>query len=144
MEVNWVQIASAVGFGALIAKIIDIVWLQRAIHKAEKKKWLREQRLRVYAKLAEEVLSMGKSMNSREDAFSGYALAAEAVLLADNEKLANDIEHFFTMLSNIFEEGAKADNDPTKKPDDHLEGAYMVVVEESRRLIKELRRSLHE
>ncbi len=87
---------------------------------------------------------MGKSMDTREDAFSGYALVAEAILLVDSEKLANDLEHFFTMLSNVFSEAKKADDDPTKKPEDHLEGAYNVVVAESRRLVKELRRSLHD
>ena len=141
---DWIQIISAVGIGALLTKVLDIVWLQRALRESEKQKWLREQRLRVYSELAAEILSMGKSMESREDAFSGYALAAEAVLLVDDHNLANDIEHFFTMLANIFEEGRKADNDPTKKSEEELEGAYQVVIRESRRLVKELRVSLHE
>lgn len=87
---------------------------------------------------------MGKNMNVREDAFSGYALAAEAMLLANDEKLANDIECFFTKLSNLFSEAIKVDSDPSKKQDEHLEGAYQTVLEESRRLVKGLRRSLHE
>lgn len=141
---DWIQILSAGGIGALLTKILDIVWLQRAVRESEKRKWLREQRLRVYSELAAEILSMGKSLESREDAFSGYALAAEAVLLVHDEKLANDIEHFFTMLSNIFKEGCKADDDSSKKSEKNLEGAYKVVVAESRRLVKELRASLHE
>ncbi|HBS80452.1 hypothetical protein [Alloalcanivorax sp.] len=141
---DWVQIVSAVGVGALLTKLLDIVWLQRSIRESEKRKWLREQRLRVYSTLAAEVLSMGKSMESREDVFVGYSLAAEAMLLAGDEKLANDIEHFFTMLANIFGEGRKADNDPARRSEEDLEGAYQVVVRESRRLVKELRASLHE
>lgn len=141
---NWIQIISAVGIGALLTKVLDIVWLQRAVRESEKRKWLREERLRVYSRLAEEILSMGKSMNAREDTFLGYTLAAEAILLVDDDKLARDIEHFFTMLANIFSEGIKADDDPTKRSDEHLEGAYKVVIEESRRLVKELRKSLHE
>ena len=140
---DWLQIISAVGIGALMTKVLDIVWLQRSIRETEKKKWLRDQRLRVYSKLSEEMFSMGKSFNTREDAFAGYALAAEAILLSDDDKLAADIEHFFTMLSNIYAEGSKADGDPTKKTEDHLEGAYNIVVTESRRLVKELRKSLH-
>lgn len=140
---DWFQIISAVGIGALLTKLLDIIWLQRAIRETEKRKWLCDQRLRVYSKLAEEMLSLGKSFNTREDAFVGYALAAEAILLSDDDKLSADIEHFFTMLSNLFVEGAKADNDPTKKPEDHLEVAYNMIVAESRRLVKELRRSLH-
>lgn len=141
---DWLQIISAVGIGALLTKVLDIVWLQRAVRESEKRKWLREQRLRVYSGLAVEILSMGKSMEEREDAFSGYALAAETVLLVDDERLANDIEHFFTMLANIFSEGSKADDDPAKRSEENLEGAYRVVIEESRRLVKELRKSLHE
>ena len=141
---DWLQLISAVGIGALLTKVLDIVWLQRTMREAEQKKWFREQRLRVYAKLAEEILSLGKNMGTREDAFSGYALAAEAILLAPDDKLANEIEHFFTMLANIFSEGSKADDDPTRRSEEHLEGAYQVVVEESRRLVNALRRSLHE
>ncbi len=141
---DWVQIISAVGIGALLTKVLDIVWLQSAIRESEKRKWLREQRLRVYSKVSEEILSMGNNMNTREDAFASYALAAEAMLLVENEKLANDIECFFTKLSNLFSEVTKADSDPTKKSDEHLEGAYQAVLKESRRLVKELRKSLHE
>jgi len=141
---DWIQIISAVGIGALLTKVLDIVWLQRAVRESEKRKWLREQRLRVYSKLAEEMLSMGTSMKARENAFSGYALAAETILLVDDEKLAKDIEHFFTMLANLFSESKKEDDNPTRKSEEHLKGAYKAVVEESRRLVKELRKSLHE
>ena len=141
---DWLQVISAVGIGALLTKVLDIVWLQRSIRESEKRKWLREQRLKVYSALAAEILSMGRSMESRRDAFSGYSLAAEAMLLVDDEKLANDIEGFFTMLANIFREGRKSDSDPTRRSEQDLEGAYQVVVRESRRLVKELRASLHE
>lgn len=124
--------------------MLDIVWLQRTMREAEKRKWFREQRLRVYTKLAEEILSLGKNFGTREDAFSGYALASEAILLAPDDKLANEIECFFTMLANLFSESCKEVNDSTKRSEEHLNGAYEVVVAESRRLVKELRRSLHE
>ncbi len=144
VNMDWLQLISAVGIGALLTKLLDIVWLQRTIREADKKKWLREQRLRVYSKLAEEILSMGKSMESRLDAFSGYGFASEAILLVDDDKLAIEIEHFFTMLANIYSEGSKTDDDPIRKDEEHLEGAYEIVVKESRRLVKELRKSLHE
>ena len=86
---------------------------------------------------------MGKSKNVRKDAFSGYALASEAMLLVDNEKLANDIEFFFTGIANLFSEAKKSNTDPTKKSEQELEGAYLALTDESRRLIKELRKSLH-
>lgn len=147
-KMDWALIsvvgAMAGAIGVVLTKVLDIVWLQRILRGTENRKWFREQRLRVYTKLAEDLLSMGTNMDARENAFSGYALAAEAMLLVPEDKLANEIEHFFTMLSNIFSEGRKADDDPTKRSEEHLEGAYQIVLKESRRLVKELRRSLHE
>ena len=140
---DWLQLISAIGIGALLTKILDIVWLQRSLQASEKKRWLREQRLRVYSKLAEEILSLGKNKGVRTDVFLGYSLAAEATLLVDNEKLAYDIEAFFTKLSNLFSEASKAHDDPSKKDDDELEGAYQLVYQESRRLVIELRKSIH-
>jgi hypothetical protein len=140
---DWLQVISAVGIGALLTKILDIVWLQRAVRESDKKKWIREQRLRVYSKLAEEILSLGRSKGTRENAFSAYALVAEAVLLVEDAELANDLENFFTFLTNLYSEGLKTDDDPTKKPDDELEEVYETLVLESRRLVKELRICLH-
>lgn len=141
---DWAQLIGAGAIGVVLTKVLDIVWLQRTMREAENRKWLRGQRLRVYTKLSEELLSMGKNMGAREDAFSGYALAAEAMLLVLDDNLANEIEQFFTMLANMFSEARKTDVDPTKQPEDHLEGAYQICLKESRRLVKELRRSLHE
>ena len=143
MTIDWLQLISAIGIGALLTKVLDIIWLQRSLQTSEKRRWLREQRLRVYSRLSEEILSLGTIKGVRSDAFLGYSLAAEAILLVDNEKLAHDLESFFTKLSNLFSEASKLDTDPSKKNDDELEGAYQQVYQESRRLIFELRKSIH-
>ena len=140
---DWLQIASAFGVGALVVKVLDIVWLQKAMRDSERAKWLREKRLAAYSDLTKEILSLGQCSNVRENAFDGYALASEAILLVENEKLAFEIEHFFTMVSNLYKEAIRDDKDPSKKSEGHLEGAYELVVKESRRLVKELRKSLH-
>ena len=140
---NWIELVSAIGLGALATKVLDIMWLQKALSNSEKRKWLRVERLRVYTKLTEDILSLGKNMKSR-DSFSGYALASEAMLLVENEDLAKDIENYFTMLGNLFTESRKHDKDPSKKSDIELEDAYKIIFTESRRLVLELRKSLHE
>jgi len=89
------------------------------------------------------LLSLGKNSDLRNDAFEGYALATEAILLTENDILADEIELFFTHLSNLFAEAAKPENDPGRRPEKELEGAYQVVYKESRRLVKKLRASLH-
>ena len=139
---TWYQILSIFGLGALTIKILDILWLQRVLQRAEKKKWLREQRLRAYSNIAKEILSMGKATGTREDAFIGYALAAEAMLLTDNPKLSKQIELHFTKVSNLYKESIKSPDDPNRKHE--LEGAYNIIITESRELIEALRQSINE
>jgi len=86
---------------------------------------------------------LGQCRESRENAFNGYALASEAILLVENEELAFRIEKFFTMITNLYMEALKEENDPSKKTENHLEGAYEIVVKESKNLVLELRKSLH-
>lgn len=117
--------------------------MQGVVQKAEKQKWLREKRLEAYTKLSSEILSLGREHKTREDPFKGYALCAEAILLADNDKLANKIEHHFTMISNLYSETIREPQDPLKKPESELEGAYELVIKNSRSLVEELRRSLN-
>lgn len=139
---EWYQFISAAGLGAIGIKLIDILWLQRVLQQAEKKKWIREQRLRVYSNVAKEALSLGKASNTREDPFAGYALAAEAMLLTDDLELSRQIELFFTKVSNLYAEGLKQPDDPTCKPEHELEGAYNLVRKESRELVEALRKSI--
>ena len=106
-------------------------------------KWLREKRLEAYTELTKEILSLGQCRGSRENAFDGYALAAEAFLLVENEELALRIEKFFTMSSNLYNEALKEEKDPSKKPEENLEGAYEILLQDSRKLVMELRKSLH-
>jgi len=132
------------GIGAIAIKLLDIVWLQRTLRESERRKWLRERRFEVYSELVTELLSLGRNKDLRDDPFVGYALASKAVVLTDDDKLAGDIERFFTWLSNLFKEAAVPMDSPNKKPAEELEGAYKKLYEESRRLVTELRKSLHE
>ncbi|EGQ9189697.1 hypothetical protein F7J78_18170 [Vibrio cholerae] len=104
---------------------------------------MREQRLKAYSKLATEILSLGREFQTREDVFKGYALAAEAILLTDDKKLADKIETYFTMLSNLYAEALRDPSDPLKKSDSELDGAYAFVIKDSRELVDELRKSLN-
>lgn len=139
---TWIQLLSAVGIGALLTKILDIVWLQRSLRESEKRKWLRDKRLNAYTAVTKEILSLGKELKTREDPFNGYSLAAESILLADNEELANEIEVLFTNISNLYKEATRSEDDPEKKSEEHLEGAYNLVVKKSRSLVEKLRQSI--
>ncbi|MGL0962131.1 hypothetical protein ACSTD9_22130 [Vibrio vulnificus] len=143
VKLDWFELISAAGVGAVTIKLLDIVWMQRVIRESEKKKWLREKRLAAYSKLTSEVLSLGREFQTREDVFKGYALAAEAMLLADNKRLAERIESHFTMISNLYKETTRDSSDPLKKSESELEGAYLLVINDSRSLAEELRKSLN-
>ena len=140
---EWIKLVGAVGIGAITTKLLDIVWLQNSLRESERRKWLREKRFEVYSDLTSELLSLGRNSDLRDDAFAGYALASKAILLTKDDKLANDIEKFFTWLANIFREALVPDGSPNKKPEEEREGAYEKLYKESRSLVKELRKSLH-
>src|SRR4030065_1448526 len=101
---NWIELISAAGVGAIATKLLDILWLQRMIRNAERASWLREKRLKAYSELCTELISLGRNSDLRNDAFEGYVLATEAILLTDDDTLAEEIELFFTHLSNVFAE----------------------------------------
>ncbi|NOS97344.1 MAG: hypothetical protein HOP25_02590 [Methylotenera sp.] len=136
---SWVAVISAVGLGGLIAKVLDIVWLQKTLQNIENKKWLREQRLRVYSKLATEIMSLGKAHATREDFFTSQAFVAEALLLVENKALAEKLEKYFTYIPNLYSKGVMEKSDV---PEEELEGAYAYLQKLSKELMVDLRKSL--
>lgn len=91
---EFVKLLSAGVFGALIIKIIDIIWLQRTIQNHERKKWKRDQKFTVYSKLSKDLISQeewGKHKRSSEI----YALLGESFLLIENKDLAIKLEAFY-------------------------------------------------
>lgn len=139
---TWIELLSAIGIGALLTKILDIVWLQRSLRESEKRKWLRDKRLIAYTAVTKEILSLGKECNTREDLFKGLSLAAQAILLADNKDLSDEIKLLFTNISNLYKEAIRLEDDPEKKSEKHLEGAYQIVMEKSLIIVEKLRISI--
>jgi len=133
------KLAAAFGFGGFLIKILDIVWLQKVIQINERKKWLREQRLRVYAELSKELMALGRHYGTREDAFMAYSFIAEALLLVDDENLGKRLEQFFTHLSNLYKKLKMESPDVSEQ---ELENAYAFILQNSRSLVIELRKSL--
>jgi len=136
---EFIKFAAAVGLGGLLVKILDIIWLQKNLENSEQKKWLREQRLRVYSELSKELMALGKHYGTREDPFKGYSFVGEALLLVDDEKLGKQLEQFFTQLSNLYK---KCSMEKPDVPEKELDEAYEIVFQNSRNLVVELRKSL--
>jgi len=141
---DWIALLGSATVGSLITQIINILFVQRAVERAERRRWLRDARRRAYSRLATEVLSMGTDVDVRASAFQGYALAANAILLTEDDALAQDIERFFTGISNLYREAEKPPSDLTRRPHGDIEGAYQHLLESSRALVVRIRRTLHE
>jgi hypothetical protein len=140
---SWLELLGSGAVGGILVKAVDTLWLQKVLQSAEKRKWFREQRLKAYSDLATELLTLGRRSDLRNDAFRGYEIASEAILLTEDDKLASEIEEFFTWLANLFREAAVPDGHKNKKPEAELEGAYRILHEKSRHLVKQLRKCLH-
>lgn len=139
---DWPALLGSGAIGALLTKILDTLWLQKVLQSAEKRKWLREKRLKAYSDLISELLTLGRKSDLRDDAFKGYAIASEAILLTADDRLAAEIEEFFTWQANLFKE-ASTPKKYDRKPEAELEEAYNRLYIKSRHLATQLRKQLH-
>lgn len=124
---DWPALLGSGAIGALLIKIVDTLWLQRVLQSAEKRKWLREKRLKAYSSLTLELLTLGRNSDLRDDAFKGYAIASEAILLTTDKELAEEIEEFFTWLANLFREVSIPDGHSDRKSEDELGSVRKVL-----------------
>lgn len=139
---DWPALLGSGAIGALLIKIVDTLWLHKVLQSAEKRKWLREKRLKAYSDLISELLTLGRKSDLRDDAFKGYGIASEAILLTSDDRLVAEIEEFFTWQANLFKE-ASIPETHDKKPETELEEAYNMLYTKSRYLATQLRRQLH-
>src|SRR6266850_3493865 len=91
---EWIPLLGAVGVGAVATKLLDVLWLQRVLHESERRRWLREQRYRVYGELAREMLSTGPfHYSTPEQRF--LALIADALLLSTDKRLIELLQGYY-------------------------------------------------
>lgn len=133
----WLQIVSAASFGAIVVKLLDILWLAPVTKEAERRKWLRDQRLAAYADVARDALSLRIGGDQdHENPFQAYAVASRAILLAHNDDLASRIDQFIVDLDHFYE----LDDDKTKQAEAKTE--YEGLSDRARTLIKDMRSEL--
>jgi len=94
---DWIQLLGAVGAGAIVTKLLDVLWVQRVLQDNEKRKWLREQRYRVYATLAREILVSGPFHNSSKEIDLQF-LIADAVFLATEKQLIEELKRYLSTV----------------------------------------------
>lgn len=134
---NWIGLASAVGVGAIVAKFIDIIYLQPYLARKQLSGWLRDKRFYAFSKLTKNLIAFGLEEPGKiKSAFEHYAIAADALLLVDNRDLCERIDHFIVKRDAMEREMDK------KKTDEITDKTYENLVNESREIIVELRREL--
>jgi len=82
-SMEWIKILGAIGFGAIVTKVLDVVWLQRAVRNAEKETWLRDKRILVFSELTEELLD-GQLSKGIDRTNATRKIAFKALLLLPN------------------------------------------------------------
>jgi hypothetical protein len=97
---NWIALAGAIGIGAIITKVLDVVWLQQIVADNERKKWLRDQRLRAYSVLSQDLIGMRQWLGlvSNDEA---QRRLADTLLLTSDHTLAKDLEAFVNRVTDL-------------------------------------------
>ncbi len=85
---------SAVGLGAIVVKILDIVWLQRMVRNNEVNKWKRDQKIKAYSKLANDLISQ-QEWGSNDRSPEIYKLLGEIYLLLESQDLVTRLDLFY-------------------------------------------------
>jgi hypothetical protein len=54
---HWIALFGAFGVGAIVVKLLDVLWLQRVVSESERRRWLRAEKLRAYSALARDLVA---------------------------------------------------------------------------------------
>lgn len=130
---DWITLITGVGVGGIVVKVLDVWWLQKVIETRDTKKWLRDQRLKAFTNLAQAILSFALTEQHRisSNPFEFYALAAEAMLLIDDESLINRIDQFIVSWDALLSSAITDEKQAEKE--------YLRLCKEGREIVSALR-----
>lgn len=137
---NWIVLIIGAGgigglIGAIVTKLLDIFWLQKMIGERERKRWLRDRRLRAFSKLSREFMSFRLYKKETTDTYNPFELrgiASESILLIEeDEDLVRRIEGFIARLDALYKGGVGNEKE--------RELEYNRLFEESREIVNAFR-----
>jgi hypothetical protein len=132
---DWIEIVGAVGFGAIVTKLLDILWLQRVMLENDRRRWLRDKRLQAFATVTRDFITLGLTRTDPSHFHEGYVAAAEAMLLAGDDELATRIDRYIVRLDRFYDLDRKGENRESER-------LYSDLNVEARNLVKMLRESI--
>ena len=130
---DWIQLISAVGIGALVTKLLDVYWLNRVSERSSHGNWLRDNRLVAYREAAAELLAFGFDRESSDSPFAAYSRLSHAILLCDDDTLARRLDQFVVKRDEMLRE--ESDKEKSTR-------LYEELVNEAREIVRVLRRSI--
>lgn len=141
---NFIEVASAVGFGTIAAKLIDVYFLQSMIAKKSLNSWLREKRFSAYCELSSNLLSFGFIKEDETNPFLHLSELGPAVLLTDDDDLLEKLYGFVNKRDYMFrlQDGKKVNPKDYPNYSSDPEILYGELVEESKEIVYELRKHI--
>jgi len=134
--ISWISLIGAAGIGAIIIKILDIVWLQKRLERSENRKWLRDQKLKAYSELSKAVLSIGLGehiIKNLKNPYEFYSISSQAILLLENDDLVEKINQYVVNWDKLV-------NENLSEIESNI--IYINLVEKSKSIVKELHKDL--
>lgn len=140
MNMNWIELASAVGVGGLLVKFLEIKYLHPILTKQARSEWLREKRFQAFDKLTKNLLAFGMENKDIMSVYDSYAVASEAFLLADSRATCKKIDNFMAKRQKL----DSAIDKNSEMSEDEIKALYDSVYSEARSLVADLRLELRE
>ncbi|MCD8522382.1 MAG: hypothetical protein LRY66_09365 [Saccharospirillaceae bacterium] len=141
---NFLEVATAVGLGTILAKLIDVYLLQSIISKRSLNLWLREKKYAVYCELSSNLLSFGLNKKNETNPFLNLAEIGPAVLLTDDEALLEKLYEFVNKRDYMFrlQDGLESEkvHYPNYSSDPKI--LYSELVDDSKSIVYDLRKHL--
>lgn len=128
------ELIGAVGLGAIIVKVLDIVWLNRLLYEQQRLTWLRDQRFKAYSEISKELITFGLHLRNQRSPFESFAVATNAMLLTDNAELSQRIDDFIIKVDTM--NGLVENSGETQMIEANL--LYGELMSEARIIIREL------
>ena len=134
-----IKLLTAFGLGAIIVKVIDVLWLQPFLARRETRAWIRDKRLEAYTNLTENLLSLGLSEKDETNPFGHYAVAAKAILMTDDDLLSKRIDHYIAKRDKFYRV-----NDGKEESDKTSDKLYEEIYKEARDIVDDLKKHLRD
>lgn len=130
----WIQLLGAASVGAIIVKVLDIVWLNSLQYEQQRRTWLRDQRYKAYSEISKELITFGLHLRNQRNAFESFGVATSAMLLTDNADLSKRIDDFIVKVDRM--NGLVENGGDTQMVEANI--LYGELMLEARILIREL------